>query len=144
MSMSNAMTPSRILNEFHALDSSGRSRIGRTRASAGRGLSRPLSIVHEIGSKVGTAVGASVAGSAEALSDAAASDGDKSRFGWQFWVISTLVLLAVGLIVWKIYQKYTEWREKKKEAQEQEEARGRGWPLGWRLCCWLSQRRTAS
>jgi hypothetical protein len=73
-------------------------------------MSRPqMPTVHELGTRIGEAVDA--------------DSGGQSRFGWQFWVITALVLVAVGLVAWKIYQKYTEWRDKKKEANEQEEER---------------------
>ena len=45
----------------------------------------------------------------------------KPRFGWQFWVIAALIVLTIGLIVWKGWQKYCEWRDKKKASQEAEQ-----------------------
>ena len=121
------MEPSQILNEFHALDTSSRVHMGagsgpRVRAPK---FQRPgLPTVHEIGGGGGIdGAKQALAQAASAIEKSSSGESTASRFGWQFWVISALVLLAVGLIAWKAYQKYCEWRDKKKASAEAEDLR---------------------
>ena len=115
------------MNEFHALDTSSRVHMGagsgpRVRAPK---FQRPgLPTVHEIGGGGGIdGAKQALAQAASAIEKSSSGESTASRFGWQFWVISALVLLAVGLIAWKAYQKYCEWRDKKKASAEAEDLR---------------------